>query len=254
MPANAVQSRHGLVSRTWAGTALGDPAPEESNSAWHGHRLRRRGGTRGSGRRARRHGPPPALRQCLQRQSACGPEAVVAGRGSRSTSNPGSRCAPFAPTARRRRWRAVPAAESSPHRRRPRRIRYRTRSELAVAVTNQASEPMHPSVQVHQEVAGLLGDPRPGWVGGDPGQMDPPPLHLDHEQNVQAGQADRLDREEVAGQHTVCLDTQELGPSRPTPARRWPDPMPTQDPPHRRRRHPHAEVAALPHDPNVSQR
>jgi hypothetical protein len=43
--------------------------------------FRRRGGTRGSGRRARRPVPPPPLRWPVRRRSAGGPEAVVAGRG-----------------------------------------------------------------------------------------------------------------------------------------------------------------------------
>ena len=77
--------------------------------------------------------------------------------------------------------------------------------ELGVAVTDQIPEPVHPFVKVHQKVAGLLGNPRPGRMGGDPGQIDPPPLNLDDEQDVQPGQSDRLNGEEVTSQQPADL-------------------------------------------------
>jgi len=55
--------------------------------------------------------------------------------------------------------------------------------------------------EVHQQVAGRLGDPGPGRVGGDPGHVHPPTVKFDNEQDVQPGQPDRLDREEVTGEH-----------------------------------------------------
>ena len=41
--------------------------------------------------------------------------------------------------------------------------------ELAVPVADQEPEPVGAFAKVHQQVAGLLGDPGPGGVGGDPG-------------------------------------------------------------------------------------
>jgi hypothetical protein len=64
--------------------------------------------------------------------------------------------------------------------------------------------------QVHQQIPGGLGDPRTGRVGGDPGQMDPATLQLDDEEDVQSGQADRLNSQEVAGQRCGGLGAQEL--------------------------------------------
>ena len=37
--------------------------------------------------------------------------------------------------------------------------------ELAVPVTDQESKPLGAVAEVHQQVAGLLGDPRPRWGG-----------------------------------------------------------------------------------------
>jgi hypothetical protein len=66
--------------------------------------------------------------------------------------------------------------------------------------------------------------------GRCPGQMDPPGLDLDHEQDIQAGQADRLHREEVRRQRAGGLRTEELHPLRPTgTAWRWFQPVATQD-------------------------
>jgi hypothetical protein len=78
-------------------------------------------------------------------------------------------------------------------------------------------------------------------VSGDPGHVYPTTL-----QHVQPGQPDRLHREEVTGESSRGLGTQERRPSRPAAPRRWPEPMPAQNSPHRRRRHPDTELAALP--------
>ena len=56
-------------------------------------------------------------------------------------------------------------------------------------------------VTVHEQVAGRLGDPRPGGVGGDPGQVHPAVVEFGDEEDVSPGEPDRLDGEEVAGEH-----------------------------------------------------
>jgi len=43
--------------------------------------------------------------------------------------------------------------------------------ELAVPVTDQETKLVGPVAEVHDQVAGLLGDPGPGGVGGDPGEV-----------------------------------------------------------------------------------
>jgi len=60
-------------------------------------------------------------------------------------------------------------------------------------------------VEVYQQVAGRLGHPRPGGVGGDPGQVHPAAVELDDEQDVQPGEPDRLDGEEITRQHPAGL-------------------------------------------------
>jgi hypothetical protein len=60
-------------------------------------------------------------------------------------------------------------------------------AELRVPVADQEAEPASVAVEVHQKVAGRLGDPGSGGAGGDPGQVDPAMVELDHEQHIQPG-------------------------------------------------------------------
>src|SRR5215211_1058483 len=71
-------------------------------------------------------------------------------------------------------------------------------AELAVAVTDEKPRPDAVVVEVHQQVAHLLGHPAAVRVGRDPGQVDAPSRQLDEEQNVEALQEQRVDGEEVA--------------------------------------------------------
>ena len=48
-------------------------------------------------------------------------------------------------------------------------------------------------VHLHQQPTGLLSHPIPGRVRGDSGQPYPAPVEFDDEQEVEPGQADRLD-------------------------------------------------------------
>jgi hypothetical protein len=88
-------------------------------------------------------------------------------------------------------------------------------------------------------------------VGGDPDQVHPATLKLNNEQHIQPGQAHRLHGQEITREHPAGLRPQERRPARPaTPGRRT-EAVTPQDPAHRRGRHPHAELAALPYDPHV---
>jgi hypothetical protein len=60
------------------------------------------------------------------------------------------------------------------------------RGELAVPVTDQQPESVGSIVEVHEQVAGLLGDPVPGRVGGDPGDVHVAAVVLDHHEDVEA--------------------------------------------------------------------
>ena len=56
--------------------------------------------------------------------------------------------------------------------------------ELAVPVTDEEPEPPGPPAEVHQEVAGLLGSPGSGRMGGDAQDVHGAGLDLHHEQDI----------------------------------------------------------------------
>jgi len=124
--------------------------------------------------------------------------------------------------------------------------------ELRVPVAEQVSEPVGPLAEVHQQVPGGLGDPLPGGVGGDAGQVRATAVELDDEQHVQPGQSDRLDGEEVTRKRAGGLGAQELGPSRSAAAGCRAEPVAVQQVAHRGRRHAHTELAAFAGDPDVA--
>src|SRR4029077_11324643 len=85
--------------------------------------------------------------------------------------------------------------------------------ELRVPIVDEEA---HPSENVGEaEVARLLGNPRAGWVPGPAGEPDPAAVELDEEQDVEAAQGERLDGEEVAGEHAPCLRPQKRLQLRP---------------------------------------
>jgi hypothetical protein len=63
-------------------------------------------------------------------------------------------------------------------------------------------------------------------------------FEFDEEEHVEAAQRDRLDREEIAGEHARGLLAQELRPARAEASRRGPKTFGKQDAPDRARRHP----------------
>src|SRR5919201_2685663 len=71
-------------------------------------------------------------------------------------------------------------------------------SELAVAVADEKPGPETVVVELHQQVARLLGHPAPIRIGRDPGKTDTPGSQLDEEQHVEALQEEGVDGEEVA--------------------------------------------------------
>ena len=95
------------------------------------------------------------------------------------------------------------------------------RGELAVAIADQEPELGGALVEVHQQIPGRLGHPGAGRVGGDAGQVHPAVLEFDDEQDVQPGQPDRLDGEEVAGQRPGGLGAQKLRPGWAAASWRW---------------------------------
>ena len=79
------------------------------------------------------------------------------------------------------------------------------RGELGVPVPHEEFEAVSVIVQVHQQVASLLGRPLPRRVGGDPGQVHAAGAVPDEEQDVQAAQEHRIDVEEVRRQDRLSL-------------------------------------------------
>ena len=61
-------------------------------------------------------------------------------------------------------------------------------------------------------VTGLLGHPRPGGMGGDPGDVHAATAVLDHDQDVEAAQEDGVDVGDVNREDRVGLSGEELSP------------------------------------------
>ena len=83
--------------------------------------------------------------------------------------------------------------------------------ELGVAIADQESEAAPGVVEVHEQVAGQLGQPGAGGVGGDSKDVHPAGGVLDDEERIQPA-GDRLQMQQVAGQDRVRLGPQELAP------------------------------------------
>jgi hypothetical protein len=95
---------------------------------------------------------------------------------------------------------------------------------LAYAVADQEPEAPVGVVEVHDQVAGLLGQPCSGRVGGDAQDVHPAGGVLDDEERVEPVQGDRVEVKQVAGQDRMCLRLEELRPGRIGPPRRGIDP------------------------------
>ena len=99
-----------------------------------------------------------------------------------------------------------------------------------------------PVAEVHEQVAGLLGDPGLGRVGGDPGDVHAATVVLDHDEDVEAAQEDGVDVGEIDREDRVGLRGQELSPGRTGPPGRGIESGVFQDLPDGRRGHAMAEA------------
>ena len=84
--------------------------------------------------------------------------------------------------------------------------------ELGVAVPDEEPEATAGVVEIHEQVAGLLGQPGTGGVRGDAEDVHPAGGVLDDEERVEPVQGDRVEVEQVTGEDRVRLGPQELGP------------------------------------------
>jgi hypothetical protein len=105
--------------------------------------------------------------------------------------------------------------------------------ELGVPVVEQKSQVIGAFVEGHQQVAGLLGDPGTGGVGGAAGDVDLPGSQFQEEQYVQSLEEHGIDGEEVTCHDGAGLGGEELGPGRAGPAGCGVDPRLVQDLPDR---------------------
>jgi hypothetical protein len=87
-------------------------------------------------------------------------------------------------------------------------------------------------VEVHEQIAGLLGDPGTGGVGGNPGDVHAAGAVLDHDEEVEAAEEDGVDVGEVDREDRVGLRGQELSPGRAGALRGGVDASVLQDCPH----------------------
>jgi hypothetical protein len=131
--------------------------------------------------------------------------------------------------------------------------RRRRRGELAVAVADQEPELLGAVAEVHQEVvAGLLGDPGAGGVGGDPRDVRTAAVVFDDDEDVEAAQEHGVDEGEVEREDRTGLRGQDLSPGRPGPSGRGIEPDVFQDLPDSRGCHGMAESDQLALDPSVA--
>src|SRR5215218_4289507 len=86
---------------------------------------------------------------------------------------------------------------------------------LAVAITNQETDRYRALGERPRELAGLLDDPAPVGVGGAAGKVHASSAELDEEEHLQASEPERVDGEEVAGDDSRRLRTDELAPGKP---------------------------------------
>jgi hypothetical protein len=108
--------------------------------------------------------------------------------------------------------------------------------------------------EVHDEVSGLLGGPRPVGMPGHAQDVQIAVADIEGKQHVDPPQGERaVDVEEVDRERARGLRTQELPPTGvAVPQRRWWDAVALQDPPDRRSAHAVAELEQLALDPLVA--
>ncbi len=77
--------------------------------------------------------------------------------------------------------------------------------ELAVPVTDEEPEGLSPLLEIYQQVAGELGDPCAGRVGGDTQDVNAPGDDLHDEEDIKTSEEDGLYVHEIASEQRVSL-------------------------------------------------
>lgn len=124
--------------------------------------------------------------------------------------------------------------------------------ELGVPVADQEFKLRCMVAEVGEQVVGLLGDPVCGGMCGDAKDVDPAVDVFDDREAVQPGQQHGVAVKEVAGENSVCLAAQELGPGGARASRGRIDPGAVENRPNRGGTHLTAQAGKLSGDASVS--
>jgi hypothetical protein len=122
------------------------------------------------------------------------------------------------------------------------------RGELAVAVANQKPKPFGLLLRCRGELTRLLCSAGAGRVGGAAGEVDAAASELDEEEDVEALQQDRLDGEEIDGEHALSLVPHKDPPAESAAVAGRPETGVAEDFPNSGRRHVQAESVDLADD------
>jgi hypothetical protein len=128
----------------------------------------------------------------------------------------------------------------------------KSRVNLLSRPADHEAEPWRLLLQYPGELASLLGDPRARGVGGAVGEMDAAAAMLDEEEDVETPEGDRVDGEEVDGEHASRLLPQECPPGQAGTLFGRSDALLAQDLADGGRRHLQAESVDLAGDPLVA--
>jgi hypothetical protein len=123
--------------------------------------------------------------------------------------------------------------------------------ELAVAITDHKPRLDPLVVDVHEQVARLLGHPCAVGIRRDPGEVHTTSRQLNEEQDVEPPQEDRVDGQEIALEDACCLLAKELCPTRLKSLGCRFDPCLAQDRPDSARRDLHPEPDQLTLNPPI---
>jgi hypothetical protein len=102
---------------------------------------------------------------------------------------------------------------------------------------------------VHESGGTLSGPIR---IRGATGDVDPPTAKLNEEQHIEASEPERLNREEITGEHRPGVRPQELTPADPSTRASGRHTRQPKDLGDRRRRNPHADTRQLADDPLIT--
>jgi hypothetical protein len=93
-------------------------------------------------------------------------------------------------------------------------------AELRVPIVDQEARALAAVVEIHQQVACLLAHPRRVGVARTREVLDPARADRGEEQHLQPAHPDRIDGEEIAGEHGLSVLSEERAPAELVAARR----------------------------------